>query len=142
MVPLNQVRFFVAAAMVLGMCASGADRPARSYEAGMNGTADFAFTGTNADGFVVVSAATNSDGSVRITSFLPPDHDWRLRVAGAYCGLTYYGATAPAGSQGTWLMAFGHSMRVRLHIYVLLSSLLALTMLFLGALWRLARKTN
>ena len=49
------VRFLTVVTLILSMCALAADRPVPSYVSGLNaGTPDLAFSGTNADGFVVI----------------------------------------------------------------------------------------
>jgi hypothetical protein len=59
---------------------------------------------TNSQGFVLLARATNSDGTIRATTFRPPDRDWTVRIAGSLWGLRYNNPNA--GPAVTGRLAF------------------------------------
>ena len=122
-------------------CAALASAPSQSYVVGLApGGAALDLSPTNAAGEVLLSAVTNSAGGIRIHRFLPPDHDWRFRIGSKWYGMTYYGTKAPARSQGTWIMASGHSLRLPVHPYALVSALGVLLLIPTIAGWRWATR--
>jgi hypothetical protein len=134
------MKVLIAAVIFLWVYAAFASAPPRSYYAGITGVAEVDLSPTNAAGEVLLRAVTNSAGVIRVTRFLPPDHNWTFRFGSTSYGITYYGTKAPTQSQGTWVMGFGRSLSLPVHPFAVIATLGALVAILIVITWKAATK--
>lgn len=136
----THTRVLIVAVIFCCAYAAFASAPARYVTGPAPGGVVLDLSPTNAAGEVLLSVVTNSAGAIRITRFCPPDHDWRFRIGSTWYGMTYNGTKAPEGSQGTWVMACGHSLRLRVHPFAIVSALGVLLLVLIIVAWRWTTK--